>query len=108
MRLTPKAFVGIASCAAAAGLLSLFVQDDPSLRPVVPLVLLLVVIPTAHLGGIRSAIVGATIASLTFAVLLFPPLGSLAVHDDKDRIIVISFQVGAMVVSYMLSHVRPA
>lgn len=84
--------------------MSLLVQDDPILRPVAPLLVLLVVISTAQLSGIRSARIGATIATLIFAVFLFPPLGSLAVHDPKHRVIVISFQMGSMVASYLLSQ----
>lgn len=46
---------------------------------------------------------GATIASLTFALLLLPPLGSVAVHDHGDQIILFSFQIGAVGVSYLFS-----
>ena len=47
--------------------------------------------------------IGATVASLIFAVVLFPPVGSLAVHEHGDRIILTSFQMGAIVVSSLFS-----
>jgi K+-sensing histidine kinase KdpD len=103
LRISPESCFGIAFCGATATLLSLFLQDDALLRPAAPLLVLLVVIPTAHFWGTPSAMIGATIASLTFAVLLFPPLGSLAVHDHKDQIILLSFQLGAIGVSYLSS-----
>jgi hypothetical protein len=43
---------------------------------------LLVVIPAVHLGRRKAGIVGASLASLIFALL--PPLGGPAVNDPTD------------------------
>lgn len=99
-----KAVFGIAFCAASAVLLSFLAQEDPVLKPIAPLLVLLVVIPTADFAGSRSAVVGATLASLIFAILLFPPSGRLAVHDPKDLLILMAFQMGSMAVSYLVSQ----
>jgi len=97
-----KSLVGVAVYAGFAGIFSYFLRDD-QIRSVIPWVFLLLVIPITHLCGRLSAVSGATLATLIFAFFLFPPLGSPVVHDTADRITLISFQVGAIVVAYLCS-----
>jgi K+-sensing histidine kinase KdpD len=96
----------MALCAGLAGLPSFFLHDNP-IKPVVPLLFLLVVIPIAHLLGTLAAFMGATVASFIFVFFLFPPFGSLAVREMNDRILLISFQVVATGLSYLAAP-RPS
>jgi hypothetical protein len=90
----------MALCAGIAGYLCLLLADV-SARWVGPLLFLLAVIPIAHLWGTKTGILGAALAGLIFAVFLFPPIGSLAVQNAADRIILISFQLCAFGVAYL-------
>jgi K+-sensing histidine kinase KdpD len=100
-----NSLIGIGLCAVLAGLLSVFLRDDP-VRSIVPLLFLLVLIPVAHLWGASSCIIGACIATLMFACFLFRPIGSLTVQDTADRIILTTCHFIAIAVAY-LSSPRP-
>jgi hypothetical protein len=97
--------VAIILCAGIAGFLCLLLSDVPA-HWIAPLLFLLATIPIAHLWGTKAGIFGAAVANLIFAVFLFPPIGSLAVREGTDRIILISFQLCAIGVAY-LSRVEP-
>jgi hypothetical protein len=97
--------VGITLCAGIAGFLCLLLSDV-STHWVAPLLFLLATIPIAHFWGTKAGIFGAAVANLIFAVFLFPPIGSLAVREGTDRLILISFQLCAIGVAY-LSRVEP-
>jgi K+-sensing histidine kinase KdpD len=101
-RFNRKSLMGVVVNAGLAGIFSYFLRGD-QIRSVIPWLFLLLVIPITHLCGRLSAVSGATLATLIFAFFLFPPLGTLVVHDTGDRITLISFQVGAIVVAYLCS-----
>src|SRR5437870_2189369 len=94
--------MGVVVYAVLAGVFAYFLHGE-QIRSVMPWLFLLLVIPITHLCGRLSAVSGATLATLIFAFFLFPPLGSPVVHDTADRITLISFQVGAIVVAYLCS-----
>jgi hypothetical protein len=96
-----KSFAGIAFCVCSAVLLSFLLNDDPEIRLVAPLINLFVVIATSFLWGRMAAIVGGSAASLTFAALLFPPLGSIRVSDPSERTTLILFQLFAIGLSFL-------
>jgi K+-sensing histidine kinase KdpD len=98
----PKSLVAIAVCGSLACLLSFLLRGSP-IGYVVPLMFLLVVIPIAHVWGTLSGILAAIIAGLVFALMLFPPFGSLRVHDPVDRITLIVFELAALGVAYLSS-----
>lgn len=100
VRFRLKPLVAIALCAGIAGYLCLLLTDV-SARWIGPLLFLLAVIPIAHFWGTKTGILGAALAGLIFAVFLFPPIGSLAVQNAADRIILISFQLCAIGVAYL-------
>ncbi len=85
MSIIQKRLVGLGFCVCAAVLLSLIFNDDSEVRLGAPLVCLFVVIVTSFLWGRGAAILGGAAASLTFAVLLFPPLGRLRVSDRRSE-----------------------
>jgi len=102
LKFNPKALMGVVVYAVLAGVFSYFLHGE-QIRSVIPWLFLLLVIPITHLCGRLSAVLGATVATLIFAFFLFPPFGSPAVQDTTDRIILASFQLGALVVAYLCS-----
>jgi K+-sensing histidine kinase KdpD len=97
-----NSLIGVALCAALAGLLAVFLHNDP-VRSIVPMLFLLVLIPVAHLWGPSSCIIGACAATLIFACFLYPPGGSLMVQDTTDRIILTACHFVAIPVAYLSS-----
>ena len=100
--LSATSLLAIALCGGTASLASFLLRGDP-IRYAVPLMFLLVVIPIAHLWGTLSGILAAVIAGVAFAVMLFPPFGSLAVRDTVDRITLVAFDVVAVGAAYLSS-----
>jgi K+-sensing histidine kinase KdpD len=78
------------------------VRGDP-IGYAVPLMFLLVVIPIAQLWGALSGILAAIIAGMAFAVILFPPFGSVAVQGTMDRITLVAFELAAVGAAYLSS-----
>ena len=94
--------LAIALCGGTASLASFLLRGDP-IGYAVPLMFLLVVIPIAQLWGALSGILAAVIAGVAFAVMLFPPFGSLAVRDTVDRITLVAFELAAVGTAYLSS-----
>ena len=82
-------------CGCLAALLCLL-QGDEASRLVILLLFLLCVIPLGVFFGRITAIIGSTVASLTFALFLFPPLYSFRIQDNGDRFNLTLFQIVAM------------
>lgn len=98
----PKSLLAIAVCGGLACLLSFLLRGYP-IGYVVPFMFLLVVIPIAHVWGTLSGFLLAIIAGLSFALMLFPPFGSLTVRDPVDRITLVVFELAALGVAYLSS-----
>lgn len=96
-----KLFAGVFVCVVGAVLLSLTFNDDASIRVLALLMCLVVVLVTALFCGRWAATLGGISASLTFAVLLFPPFGSLQIKDHAERVMLVLFQVTAIVLSFL-------
>jgi len=101
LRIKLKSFSGIAVSVSAAVVLSLVLHDDADIRLVAPLVYLFVVIATSFFWGRAAAIVGSAAGSLTFCILLFPPLGSIRISDPHERTILFLFQVSAIGLAFL-------
>jgi K+-sensing histidine kinase KdpD len=91
MRATIAALV----CGCLAAFLCLL-QGDETSRLVILLLFLLCVIPLGVYFGRVTAIIGSTVASLTFALLLFPPLYSFRIQNNADRLNLTLFQAVAI------------
>ncbi len=101
MRATVRCLTGIAVCALPAAMLCFFLRDGATLRLVAPILCLQVVIVAAlHLGR-WPAVMGAVIAGFTFALLLYPPYGSLWIHDPAERVVLTLFQLIAVIVAWI-------
>jgi K+-sensing histidine kinase KdpD len=102
LRIALKSLLGVAFCAGTALLLSIFLNDSSAdIRLAAPAICLQAVIVTSLYWGRLPGFVGAVTASLTFAIWLFPPIGSLAVHNPRDRMMLILFQLSALGVVWM-------
>jgi K+-sensing histidine kinase KdpD len=84
--------------------LCLWLRDFTS-RPVAPAILLLVIIFIANVFDRLSTLLAAIAGGLVFAVVLFPPYGSVAVREAADRLVLVLFDACAVGVAY-LSPVR--
>jgi K+-sensing histidine kinase KdpD len=101
MRTSLKSIFGIAACAGTAVLLTVFLKDGEDIRPAAPAICLQAVIFTSVYWGRLSGIIGSITASLTFAIFLFPPIGSMAIHDPTERVMLTLFQLAALVVFFI-------
>ena len=106
MRIPLNLCLGVGACAGVALLLSLFLYDSADARLAAPAICLQMVIAASLYWGRLAGLIGSVIATLTFQVLLFPPLGSFAVPDPTERAILILFQLSAIAV-VLLSPRRP-
>jgi K+-sensing histidine kinase KdpD len=108
LRIALKSLLGIGLCTGTAVLLSIFLNDSSAdIRLAAPAICLQAVIVTSLCWGRLPGLIGAVTASLTFAIWLFPPIGSIAVHDPTDRIMLILFQVSALGVVWMSPRHSP-
>lgn len=69
-----------------------------------PVICLQTVILASLFWGRLSGLAGGLFASLTFAIWLFPPIGSLAIHDPVDRIMLVIFLLSAFVIVLLSPH----
>lgn len=92
-RSVAKLVPGLILCIGTAALLSILFNDDSESRVIAPWICLLAVVFAGMLFGRLSGLVGSLAASLTFAVWLFPPVGSLAVQNSLDLGILLGFQL---------------
>lgn len=90
-----------------AGILSIFLNDDAEIRLVAPLVCLFVVMAASFVWGRTAAILGSVGATLTFATLLFPPIGRLQVDDPGERMVLLVFQVAAVGLAMLAPRKNP-
>jgi K+-sensing histidine kinase KdpD len=91
----PRAMIVALICGGLAALLCLL-QGEETSRLVILLLFLLCVIPVGVYFGRITAIIGSTVASLTFALLLFPPLYSFRIQNNADRLNLTLFQIVAI------------
>jgi hypothetical protein len=61
---------------------------------------------TSLFFGRWTALIGSASISLTLAVWLFPPIGSIAVNNPAERQMLLLFQIGA-VATALLSQNKP-
>ena len=98
VRVTLKNIAGTVVCAATALSLTLFLRDGATIRLAAPAICIQVVIITALFWGRMSALIGAVIAGMTFALFLYPPYGHLWVHDPAERVMLTVFEIAALCV----------
>ncbi len=102
MRPSLKCSLGVAVCAATAVVLCVFLNDSADLRLVAPAVCLQVVIVASLHWGRLSGLVGAVLSGLIMGVFLFPPIGSLAIHDAMERLMLTGFVAGSLFVALIV------
>ena len=99
MRGALRFFAGIAVCAVTAVALTFLLRDGGTIRLAAPALSLQVVIVTALCWGRMPALIGAIIAGIAFALWLYPPYGSIWVHDPFERVVLTVFQLAALCVT---------
>ena len=105
MRKTLKSILGVFLCTCTAILLSALLIDGPGTRFAGPVICLQCVILTSLFFGRLAGLIGSVMAGLTFALCLFPPLGSLAIGSQADLVALMLFQCTAAV-AVLLSTVN--
>ncbi len=101
LRSNLAAIVGILVCAWSAALLSMVFHHSTS-KVMVPILFIAVVILVSVRCGVWSGLVGSAIATLIFAVFLFPPLGSPEVSNKSARANLAWLILGGLTSSYLL------
>lgn len=99
MRPAVKFIAGMAVCPAAAVFLTFYLRGGDTIKLAAPAICLQIVIVTALFLGRVPAMIGAVLAGFTFALLLYPPYGSLWIHDPTERIVITLFQLVALIVA---------
>jgi K+-sensing histidine kinase KdpD len=107
LRGTLRFFAGIAVCAVTAVALTFFLRDGGTIRLAAPALSLQVVIVTALCWGRLPALIGAVIAGMAFALWLYPPYGSLWVHDPFERVVLTIFQLTALGITRLSPRAMP-
>jgi hypothetical protein len=102
MRANLKPVIGIAVCASAALVLSLFLDGSRETRLAAPPMCLFVVIVTTIYLGRLAGILGAAAASCVLAVFLYSPFGSLYVEEHAARTMLNLFLIGALAVALLV------
>lgn len=108
MRGALRLFAGIAVCTVTAALLSILLRDGATIRLAAPVICIQVVIVTAVCWGRWPALIGAVMAGFTFALLLYPPYGSLWIHDPAERVVLTLFQLIALAITQILPRSLPS
>ena len=106
MRFTLKTLAGIAVCAATAASLTLLLRDGANIRLAAPVICIQTVIIAAMFWGRLSALIGAVVAGVTFALWLFPPYGHLWITDPAERITLTLFELAALCVVVLAPPAR--
>ena len=100
-RLRHNAFssiLGAGFCTGVAALLCAFTNDGWEFRLSAPIICLQTIILASLFWGRLAGLTGGISAGLTFAIWLFPPIGSLAIHSPVDRMMLLAFVLGAVVI----------
>ena len=92
-----RSWLVIAVCGLSAFGLSLL-NRDYALKQAVPVLLLLALIPVAHVSGRIASLLVATITGFIFAAFLFEPYGSLAIRNAADRMELFWFAIFALAI----------
>jgi K+-sensing histidine kinase KdpD len=101
---TLKSCLGIAVCTSAAAVLAVFQRETPDFRAGCLGLCLLAVAVTSWLCGRWPAVIGSVAVSLTLAIWLFPPVGSLIIPNPADVQALVLFQIGAIATALVASE----
>lgn len=101
-----QTLVGSATCASFAIFLSLVFHDD-AIEPFVPILFLAVVSVVGLSFGAAAGILGCIAGGLVFAVLLFEPVGSLAIKDVNERFDLLWMLLCGVAASCLLARFAP-
>lgn len=96
-----RTVLGAGFCAGIAAFLCAFTNDGWEFRLSAPIICLQTIILASLFWGRLASLVGGISAGLTFAIWLFPPVGSLAIHNPVDRIMLAVFVLGALVIALL-------
>lgn len=100
-----RSLAGICLSAAVAALMSVFLRGSP-LGAALPFMFLLVVIPIAHVWGMVPGMLSGGAAGVVFAIILFPPFGSLSVQSGADQLNLVLYGIAALGVAFLSSPRR--
>ena len=90
--------LGVALCIATAVLLCVFLKDSADLRLVAPAICLQIVIVASLHWGRLAGLMGTVLAGFILALFLFPPIGSLAIYDATERLMLTGFEACSVLV----------
>jgi K+-sensing histidine kinase KdpD len=98
--------LGLLLCGTTASMTS-FVFRDHAFKASLPLVFLAVVTVVALRFGSLAGVLGSCSAAVIFALLLFPPIGSLEVRDLHQRSNLGWFLVAGISISFLFASHSP-
>lgn len=93
--LSPKFLLVTVLCTGIAFGMSMFCRGH-AVGGAVPVAFLLALVTVTFIAGRMASLVVVLVASFIFAVCLFEPYGSLAIHSAVDRIELLCFVVAAI------------
>jgi K+-sensing histidine kinase KdpD len=102
-----KGSVGVGCCVLTAVLLSVYLKDAENIRFVAPVLCLQVVLLVSVKWGRAAGLIGSLLATLIFAIFLFPPVGSFAIHDPAEGTMLLLLIAGTVCVSALVSRSFP-
>jgi len=96
-----KSCFGIVVCTSSGVLLSVFQIKTPDFRTASLGISLFVVAITAWLFGRWPALIGSIGVSITLAIWVFPPMGSIAIQNRAELQALLLFQIAAIATALM-------
>jgi K+-sensing histidine kinase KdpD len=96
-----KPFLGVLICCSIAGVSCVLFRAQDS-KTMLLLLFLAVITAVSIRCGRLAGVLGTCAAAAIFALALFPPVGSLNIHDMSQRSSVGWFWVGGITVSFLI------
>jgi len=106
VRFVLQTMAGVAACTATAAVLTILLRDGATIRLAAPVICIQTVIIAAMFWGRLSALMGAIVAGVTFALWLYPPYGHLWINDPGERITLTLFELAALCVVVLAPPAR--
>ena len=100
-RMTMNSCLSAGVCAGAAVLLCALMNNGWEFRVAAALIGLQAVIVASLIWGRLPGFIGAVSAGLVFYIWLFPPVGTLAIENTTDLIILLLFQLAGFAIVFL-------
>jgi len=97
---------GVGICIGAAFFLCWLLNNSAETRFAAPAICLQAVILAALFFGRISALIGSVAITAILTLVLFPPLGSVLIHDRAEGAMLVLFQIASIAIALLSPNLR--